>query len=120
MAQHPLAQGRGRPVQTPRSPANSSRLLAPTRQKVARARTRLDQRFALLRHVEAIRLYAAAHGGKLPASLADIDVPLPDDPFTGKPFHYAVEGKKATLRGTPPRGMEKVAGFNVEYRVTIR
>jgi hypothetical protein len=94
--------------------------LVPSTTKIARARTRLDQRFALLRHVEAVRLYAAAHGGKLPASLADIDVPLPDDPFSGKPFPYAVEGKTAVIRGTPPRGMEKVAGFNVEYRVTIR
>ena len=88
-------------------------------QNVVRARTRLEQRFALLRHVEAIRLYAAANGGKLPASLADIDVPLPDDPFTGKAFRYEVEGKTAILRGTPPRG-EKHAAFNLEYHVTIR
>ncbi len=94
--------------------------LVPTTRKVARTRVRLDQRFALLRHVEAIRLYAAANGGKLPASLADIDVPLPNDPFTGKAFHYAVEGKKAILHGTAPRGMEKVAGFNLEYHITIR
>ena len=94
--------------------------LVPNTTKIARARARLDQRLALLRHVEAIRLYAAAHGGKLPASLADIDVPLPADPFTGKPFRYSVEGKTATLHGTPPRGAEKIAGFNVEYRVTIR
>ena len=92
----------------------------PAAQKILRARVRLDQRFALLRHVEAIRLYAAAHGGKLPASLADIEVPLPDDPFTGKAFPYRVEGKTAIIQGTPPRSMEKIVGFTVEYHVTIR
>ena len=37
----------------------------------AGARARLDQRIALLRHVEALRLYAAGHKGALPASLSD-------------------------------------------------
>ena len=89
-------------------------------QNVVRARARLDQRIALLRHVEAIRLYAAAHGGELPAGLADIEVPLPNDPFTGKAFHYRMEGKKAILHGTAPRGQEKNPLFVPHYEVTIR
>jgi hypothetical protein len=82
---------------------------------------RLDQRIALLRHVEALRLHAAAHHGKLPAALADITVPLPDDPFTGKPFRYDVDVKGVTahLRGSPPPGEEKEAWFNVHYEVTV-
>jgi hypothetical protein len=88
--------------------------------KVVSARTRLDQRIALLRHVEAVRLYAAAHGGKVPASLADIDVPLPADPVTDEPFAYEIEGKAAIIRGTAPRVGGKAAGLGVEYRVTIR
>ena len=36
------------------------------------ATARLDQRLALLRCVEALRMYAAEHNGKLPASLADV------------------------------------------------
>ena len=67
-----------------------------------RMRTRLDQRIALLRHVEALRLYAAEHGGSLPTKLSDLTVPLPDDPFTGKPFRYEITGNTAHLRGTAP------------------
>jgi hypothetical protein len=86
---------------------------------VLRARARVEQRFALVRHVEALRLYAAEHG-KLPASLADVRVPLPADPFTAKPFIYRVEGRKAVLRGSPPRGQENKADFNVQFEVTVR
>ncbi len=65
--------------------------------KVKLAQTRLDQRFALLRCVEALRLYAAEHDGKLPSKLEDIDLPLPVDPATGKPFAYKVEDETAHL-----------------------
>jgi hypothetical protein len=87
---------------------------------VRRAQARLDQRIALLRHVEALRLYAAENDGILPVKLSDVPVPLPDDPFTGKPFRYEVDGKTAHLRGSPPKGEEKEAVFNVHYEVTIQ
>jgi hypothetical protein len=87
--------------------------------KIHRAQARLAQRIALLRHVEAIRLYAAANAGKLPARLADVRVPLPVDPFTGKPFLYEVDGNKAIVIGSPPAGEEKNAIFNVRYEVTV-
>jgi hypothetical protein len=62
------------------------------------AEMRLERHIAFLRCVEAIRLYAAAHDGKLPVSLADInEVPLPPDPVTGKGFDYQVQGDKAIL-----------------------
>ena len=67
--------------------------------KLRRAQGQLEQQIALLRHVEALRLYAAEHDGKLPAKLSDISVPLPVDPVTGKPFVYTVEGATAHLRG---------------------
>jgi hypothetical protein len=88
--------------------------------KVRKAHARLEQRIALLRHVEALRLYAAAHDGKLPAQLSDIPLPLPVDPFTGKPFLYKVEGNTAELRGTPPQGEEANASYNLRYLVTIQ
>jgi hypothetical protein len=47
-------------------------------------------------------------------------VPLPDDPFTGGPFRYEVDGATAHLRGSPPRGEEKNPEFNVHYEVTLR
>jgi hypothetical protein len=94
--------------------------LLPDILKVRRAQGHLEQRVALLRHVEALRLYAAAHDGKLPAKLADAPVPLPDDPFTGKPFVYRVAAATAHLRGSPPRGEEQNPGFNVRYEVTVQ
>jgi hypothetical protein len=94
--------------------------LVPALQKVRSAQGRLEQRIALLRHVEAIRMYAAAHDGKLPAKLADCPVPLPNDPTTGKPFRYQVDGNTAHLRGTPPKGMEKINAYNVHYELTIK
>jgi hypothetical protein len=92
----------------------------PALYRVHRAQARLQQRVALLRHVEALRLYAAAHDGRLPATLADLPVPLPDDPFTGKPFHYQADGATAHLRGSPPQGDQKNPAFNVHYEVTIQ
>jgi hypothetical protein len=103
-----------------KEPAIFADALVPAFYRVYIAQGRLEQRFALLRHVEAIRLYAAEHDGKLPAKLSEITVPLPDDPFTGKPFHYEVTGTTAHLRGTPPRGEEKAAAFNIHYEVTIQ
>jgi hypothetical protein len=94
--------------------------LVPATWKVRRAQGRLEQRIALLRHVEALRLYAAAHDGQLPGKLADVPVPLPPDPITGKPFHYHVDGATAHLRGSPPPGLEKEPAFNVHYAVTIQ
>jgi hypothetical protein len=76
---------------------------------VRRAQARLEQRIALLRQVEALRLYAAGREGKLPASLDPVGVPLPTDPFTGKPFGYVVEGDTA-----------RVTGADRRYEVTIR
>jgi len=71
--------------------------LLPDILKIRQALGRLEQRIALLRHVEALRQYAAAHDGQLPAKLAETTVPLPDDPFTAKPFAYKVEAATAHL-----------------------
>jgi hypothetical protein len=88
--------------------------------KVRRAQARLEQRVHLLRHVEALRMYAADHGGRWPAALSEVTVPLPDDPFTGKPFRYSVEGALAHVRGSPPRGDENNPNLNVRYEITLR
>lgn len=95
-------------------------LFVPALQKIRFAQCRLDQRIALLRHVEALRMYAAEHDGKLPASLADVDVPLPADPVTGRPFRYELKDGTAHIRGTPPKGYEQLPFFNLHYEITIR
>jgi hypothetical protein len=94
--------------------------LVPSFMKVRQAQGRLEQRIALLRHVEALRLYAADHEDKLPDKLSDCAVPLPEDPFTGKPFRYRKEADKAHLFGAPPRGLENNAAFNLHYEITIQ
>ncbi|HUR53766.1 MAG TPA: hypothetical protein VMZ71_06525, partial [Gemmataceae bacterium] len=62
-----------------------------------KSQAELEQRIALLRHVEAVRMHAAGHSGKLPVSLADVRLPLPHDPLTGKPFAYTLDGGAAKL-----------------------
>jgi hypothetical protein len=94
--------------------------LLPRVVEARRAQGRLEQRIAVLRHVEALRLYAAAHGGKLPARLEDVGVPLPADPFTGKPFAYTPDGATAHLRGGAPKGEENDPAFNVRYEITLK
>jgi hypothetical protein len=87
---------------------------------VRKSQARLDQRIALLRHIEALRLHAAQHDGALPATLSEIAVPLPDDPYTGKPFRYEYTGTTAHLRGSPPLAEQNNAAFNVHYEVTFQ
>lgn len=81
--------------------------------RVKYAQARLDQRIALLRCVEALRIYAAEHDGKLPAKLDDVRLPLPVDPATGKPFSYKVDGQMVHLHGDPLL-------IQLRYEVTIR
>jgi hypothetical protein len=95
-------------------------LFLPAIYKVRLAQGRLEQRLALLRTVEALRMYAAEHGGAWPAKLADVSVPVPVDPFTGTPFRYEASGSTAHLRGTPPRGEEQNAVYNLHYELAIR
>jgi hypothetical protein len=65
-------------------------------------RVQIDRRVAALRCVEAVRLYAGDHDGKLPISLEDIkDAPLPLDPVTGKAFDYKLVGDRAFLTCAP-------------------
>ena len=82
-------------------------------------RAELERQVALLRHVEALRLYAAAHDGKPAARAADIRVPLPLDPVTGKPFAYSVEETTAHIRGDSLAEKGASAIRRVHYSVTI-
>jgi len=103
-----------------KEPALFADALMPSTSSICHAQARLDQRIALLRHVEALRLYAAEHKGTLPAKLSDISVPLPDDPITGKPFRYELKGGAAHVRGSPPSGQEQYPHFNIHYEVALQ
>lgn len=73
-------------------------IFLPSSIKVKQAQARLDQRFALLMTIEAIRLFAHENGGKLPGKLSDIKVTVPNDPVTNTPFGYSVKDGLATLQ----------------------
>ena len=67
-----------------------------------------------------VRMHAAEHGGALPAKLSDVSVPLPADPFTGKPFLYERTGNTAHVRGMPPGPEQNNAAFRVHYEITLK
>lgn len=93
----------------------------PAIQKVVVAAVRPERRIAALRCVEAIRLYAAAHDGKLPETLDAInEVLIPIDRMTGKSFTYRVSGDRATLSAPPPPGEQAAPHNTLHYELTIR
>jgi hypothetical protein len=102
-----------------REPAFFADRLVPDEPFLRRAQARLEQSFGLLRHVEALRMYAAEHQA-FPSLLSDVKVPLPVDPFSGKPFSYESNGKTAHIRGTPPRNAKDNAALRLHYEVTLR
>jgi hypothetical protein len=60
--------------------------------------SRIDAQLAALTAVEALRSYAAAHDGALPKRLEDVtDTPIPQNPATGKPFHYELQDGLAVI-----------------------
>jgi hypothetical protein len=66
-------------------------------------------------------MYAAAHDGKLPVSLADInEVPLPSDPVTGKSFEYQVQGDKAILVGPELPGEKPNRATRLIYELKLQ
>ncbi len=93
----------------------------PTIERVHESVADLDRRVAALRCVEAVRLHAAAHGGKLPAKLSDItEVPVPDDPATGKSFLYEVHGDRVTLRDPPLANGQPALRTPLHYELTFK
>ncbi len=78
-----------------------------------------DRDLAMLRCVEAIRMYAAGHDGKLPQALSDITaVPIPADPVYGRGFSYQAADGKAVLESPAPAGEPEKDGLR--YEITIR
>lgn len=95
-----------------------TRLTVVFRFQVRAAHVRLEQRLALLRIAEAIRLDAAANGGTLPATLGDLSVPIPIDPVSGKAFEYKVDGITALLSGK--EAAPGAGRFDPRYEIRLR
>lgn len=76
-------------------------MLTPALNSARVASVRIDRHLDALQCIEAIRIHAAAHEGKFPERLDDLnaETPVPIDPATGQPFEYRVEGDTATLAG---------------------
>jgi len=103
-------------VEAKRGPFALFAMLFPGLVSARPAEVRLDRRVAMLRIVEAVRIYAAGHDGKLPESLDAVkEVPIPLDPVTGEPFTLKIEGDVATL--VPPNAPLM---FLPDYRISIR
>ena len=112
----------GRLVLFPRARNDGVNFFGPIAfEKIYAAADRTDRRFAALRCVEALRLYAAGHDGRLPAALADVtDVPVPTDPVTGKPFEYEAHGDTARLAAPVPAGPKPPPYMLLVYELTVQ
>ena len=83
------------------------------------AAVRVERQLDILQVVEAIRLDASSHGGRLPASLDAIkDLPLPLDQATGKPFEYRVQGDSATLIAPSLAEVQFLPAFTIQIELT--
>jgi len=79
----------------------------------------LEVDLAALQCVEAIRSYAASHGGQLPQTLAEItEVSVPKDPMSGAAFRYTRTGAGAMLESAAPAGGD--AKDAVRYEITVK
>jgi hypothetical protein len=86
-----------------------------------RAEVRMERKFNALRCVEALRAYASAHDGKLPAKLDDVkEAPIPLDPVSGKAFIYKVTDGKATLESPDAPGEGHRYFEDLAYEITIK
>ncbi len=56
-----------------------------------------ERRVKFLQTIESLRDYASKHDGGFPTSLAELDLPAPNDPFTEQPFEYELNGRTARL-----------------------
>ena len=82
-------------------------MVSPAVQQILAAQARARRQTVVLQAVEAIRMYAANNGGKLPESMDDLrSCPIPNDPVTGKPLALSFEEEQISISGPPlPSGV---------------
>ncbi len=89
----------------------------PAMQRVRFLEARLERDMAILRCVEAIRMYAADHDGTLPDSLDTITaVPVPLDPIDGRPFSYKVDERRPSWRARFRPMVARRTGYDMKSR----
>ena len=79
--------------------------LIPAVRALQNAIARCDREIAVLRTIEALRMYAGAHDGRLPERLDELTVPVPIDPLTGQPFVYQLQEGAGVIEGPPLPGL---------------
>ena len=85
-----------------KEPFGIGKLLFPALSKASASGSKLKRNLAALQTIEALRMHAAQHAGKLPATLDEIKIiPVPLNPATGKPFPYMLVGTQAILEVPP-------------------
>jgi hypothetical protein len=93
--------------------------LDPAHDRVRLVAKGLDSHLAALQCVEAIRSYAASHGGQLPQSLSEIaGASLPQDPASDEPFRYTRTGATAVLESAIPAGGTE--RNRMRYEIAVR
>ncbi len=98
---------------------NPAAFLLPSLGRAYFLQVQLDRLIAALQTIEAVRIYAANHDGKLPAALKDItEAPAPIDPVTGKEFDYKVEGNTFIINAPVPPGIG--VKYARRYIVTLK
>ncbi len=90
-----------------------AQLLLPATAAVHAADARTQRNIEVMRTLEAIRMFAAEHDGRLPDALSELDVPLPHDPVTGQPFVYTRQAAHAVLEGP------ELPGAPLRYEIQI-
>lgn len=94
------------------------KILEPAHEHVRFLTRRFDRDLKALQCLEAIRLYAAAHGG-LPQGLDQITPwTVPHDPLNDQAFVYGLANDGATLESPAPPGEDARAGLR--YEITMR
>ena len=109
LAEPPLVGAFGLPI---------AHLLMPAVNAAFQAQARVARNVAALQAIEALRMHAAASGGKLPLALAEVKiVPVPDNPATGQPFPYRFDAAS----GTAPLELPAVGGRDAKrYVIRLR
>jgi hypothetical protein len=79
--------------------------LLPSIDAVNEVVTRTRLRIAMIQVIEAIKMAGAENGGKLIESLNQAPVPVPNNPYTDKPFSYQVSGDTAVLSSDFPEAL---------------
>lgn len=92
--------------------------IAPAIVKAMHAHVRMERLLAMAKAVEALRLHAAK-AGRFPATLAEVEVVVPNDPQSGKPIEYRLEGDKAVLVLPPPPGEKPNLHTSYRYELTL-